>query len=149
MMRFRSRSALAAGLSIALAVPVALAIAVPAGASRKASAQQRRALTAAVQRTPVAGLNKIPKSNYRVTGQRISTVSRNWAIAYTKPASAHETTFQPGYVIAVEPAGTRAWVVVDAGSSMVGCGIAPTAVIADLLGVKKGQACPAGTGSGS
>jgi len=33
------------------------------GASRKANAQQRRALTAAVQRTPVAGFNKIPKSH--------------------------------------------------------------------------------------
>jgi hypothetical protein len=144
MTRFRFRAVLVYGLLLL----IALAIAVPAGASRKANAQQRRALTAAVQRTPVAGFNKIPKSHYRVSRQRISTVSRNWAIAYANPAPGFGTTFQPGYAIAVEPAGTKRWVVVDAGSSEVGCGIAPDAVIADLVGVKKSQACPPGSGVG-
>jgi hypothetical protein len=135
-------------LATGLALVLALTIAIPAGASRPASSQQKRALTKAVQRTPVAGLNKIPTSDYRVTRQRISTVSRNWAIAYTVPASGHEATFQPGYVIAVEPAGTKGWVVVDAGSSEVGCGIAPDKVIADLIGVKPSRACPGGSGIG-
>jgi hypothetical protein len=68
--------------------PIVLTVAgiraAPAGASRAANAGERRGLRAAVHSSHVGGLNNVPESRYPVTGQRISTVSRNWAMFETK-----------------------------------------------------------------
>ena len=62
-------------------VAAAMIFAAPAGASRGANATERRGLSNAVHASQVAGLNKVPRSQYRVTGQRVSTISRHWGIA--------------------------------------------------------------------
>ena len=50
-------------------------------------------------------------------------------------------------MLAVKLAGKSTWVVVDAGTAEVGCGIAPDPVLADLLGLKAGeQPCAPGEG---
>jgi hypothetical protein len=118
--------------------------AAPAGASRAASAKERRALTNAVHVSPVGAINKVPKSHYRVTGQRVSTVSKSWAVARLVATPAFRTTFQNATVLAIRPAGTNGWVVVDLGTAEVGCGIAPNKVLADLLKTK--TPCPPGQG---
>jgi hypothetical protein len=124
-----------------------LLCAAPAAASVKATARQQRALASAIRTSPVAGLDKVPTVRYRVTGQRISSTSKSWAIARLVAQPAFRSRFQSGYVIAVQPAGTQRWVVVDAGSSEVGCGIAPNSVIADLIGARNAaEACPPGEG---
>jgi hypothetical protein len=120
--------------------------AAPAGASRAARAGERRALTEAVHASRVGGLGNVPVSHYRVTGQRISTVSQNWAIAQIVATPAFRSQFQNATVIAVRPAGTGQWVVVDLGTAQVGCGIAPDKVLADLF--KTQQPCPPGEGIG-
>ncbi|MGZ4233173.1 MAG: hypothetical protein ACXVS6_23055 [Solirubrobacteraceae bacterium] len=79
-----------------------------------------------------------------VTGQRISTVSKSWAIAQLVAAPAFRTTFQNATVLAIRAAGTNGWVVVDFGTAEVGCGIAPNKVLADLFKTK--QPCPPGQG---
>lgn len=71
MQRISGRPALAAALALAAA---AVYVA-PAEANRPASGKERRGLTAAVHATNVAGLGQVPQSHYRVTGQRVSTVS--------------------------------------------------------------------------
>ena len=125
-----------------LALAVMATYVVPAEASRAANAKERSALTAAVHATRVAGLNTVPRSHYRVTGQRVSTVSRNWASARLVATPAARSTFQNAIVVAVKPAGTNQWVVVDLGSADVGCGIAPNKVLADLF--KTTTPCPSG-----
>jgi hypothetical protein len=94
----------------------------------------------------VGGINKVPTSKYRVTGQRVSTVSKHWAIAQLVATPASRATFQNATVLAIRPAGTNGWVVVDVGTAEVGCGIAPNKVLADLFKTK--TPCPPGQGIG-
>lgn len=135
-------------LAVATASVLALgAVAAPALAAHEATPSQARAIARAVHRTPVAGLRHVPTAKYRVVKPRISSLSRSWAMASLVPTKRARGTFQSGYVFAVNLAGTHEWVVVDAGSAMVGCGIAPDSVVADLLGEKPGtQVCPPGEG---
>jgi hypothetical protein len=128
----------------ALVTTTAMVCAAPAGASRAANANERRALTTAVHASPVGGINKVPRSHYRVTGQRVSTVSKAWAIAQMVATPPSRTTFQNATVLAIRPAGTNGWVVVDVGTAEVGCGIAPNKVLADLFKTK--TPCPPGQG---
>ena len=132
------RTPLAALAATALIVGVA---AVPASASKAPTAAQKAAITKAVKTTPVGGVNKTPKAWYVVDRIRISTVSKNWALAWQTATKAGENKFQPAYFILVNPAGTKGWTVVDVGTALVGCGIAPNAVVKDLIG-----ACPPGEG---
>jgi hypothetical protein len=113
----------------------------PASAATSATAAQQAALTKAVQTTKVGGVNKTPKAWYTVDRIKISSASKSWAIAWQTATKAGENQFQPAYFILVNPAGTKGWTVVDVGTSMVGCGIAPNAVVKDLMG-----ACPPGEG---
>jgi hypothetical protein len=116
-------------------------------ASRNATPAQVKALTRAIHVTPVAGINKIPTNRYRITRARISTVSTSWASAWVEPTKRFQATLQGIEVVAVKPGGTSTWVVVDAGTAEVGCGIAPDPVLADLLGLKAGeQPCAPGEG---
>jgi hypothetical protein len=138
------RAARALGTAGIAALGIALVAAVPASARRTASSSQVSALTRAVHGSPVAGLNRIPKSHYRVTNLRVSTVSKSWASASVTPTARYRTSLQGISVVAVQPAGTRTWVVVDAGSAEVGCGFAPTQVLADLYGGKASTVCAAG-----
>jgi hypothetical protein len=142
MTRLRSRLAPLALLSTAIVIVGAA----PAAASRAPTANQRKALTNAVLATHVAQLNTVPKSHYRVTGVRISTVSKSWAAADVVARPGFQSTFQNAVVVAVRLAGTNQWVVVDLGSAQVGCGIAPNKVLADLFSTK--TPCPPGTGIG-
>jgi len=132
------RTPLAALAATALIAGVA---AVPASASKAPTAAQKAAITKAVKTTPVGGVNKTPKAWYVVDRIRISTVSKNWALAWQTATKAGENKFQPAYFILVNPAGTKGWTVVDVGTALVGCGIAPNAVVKDLIG-----ACPPGEG---
>lgn len=134
----------------ALVVLATLALGGGAGsayASQRASRSQANAVTQAVRSSPVGGINKVPTRRYTVSKVRISTVSRAWAMASLIPTRASRNTFQTASVLAVRLAGTRTWVVVDLGSAQVGCGIAPNAVLADLLGLKSGESpCLPGEG---
>lgn len=141
MTRFRRRH-----LAPALVATAALILAAPAGASRAPSGKERRALTSAVLASHVGGINKVPRNHFRVTGQRVSSVSSSWAKAVLVARPAFRTTFQNAIVIAVRPAGTTQWVVVDLGSAEVGCGIAPNKVLADLFNTR--TPCPPGAGIG-
>jgi hypothetical protein len=130
----------------ALATATALIAVVPANASKPAAAKDRKALTAAVHATHVAGVNKVPRSHYKVTGQRVSTVSKSWAIAELVARPAFRSTLQGATALAIKLAGTAQWVVVDLGTADVGCGIAPNKVLADLFKTK--TPCPSGSGIG-
>jgi hypothetical protein len=141
-----SRVSLHVAPAVALVAAAAMVFAPPAGASRAATAKQRRALTNAVHASHVAGINRVPRSHYRIRGQRVSTVSQNWATARLDAAAGFRDSFQNAVVVAVRPAGTAQWVVVDLGSSDVGCGIAPNKVLSDLF--KTRQPCPPGQGIG-
>jgi len=134
--------------AIALTLVTAiLAAAGPALASRRATPSQARALTRAVRTSAVGAINRVPANRYAVSRVRISTLSRAWAMASLVPTKAFVGSFQPAYFVAVKPAGTSTWVVVDLGSAQVGCGIAPDPVLSDLLGLKGGeQPCPPGEG---
>jgi hypothetical protein len=133
-------------LAVLAAGAVALAaFAVPAGAAKKASKSQAAAIAKAVENTPVGGANQLNKAWYTVTGAKISTVSKSWAYATETPTKAGKGKFQPAFFVLVQPAGTKSWVVVDIGTSMVGCGIAPNSVLSDLFGIK-GDPCPDGSG---
>ena len=48
-------------------------------------------------------------------------------------------------MILVKSGGTSIWTVVDVGTSEVGCGITPNAVLQDLYGMT-GDGCPPGSG---
>lgn len=133
-------------LALLAAGAVAIAaFAVPAGAAKKATGSQAAAIAKAVQSTHLGGANSLDKGWYRVTGAKISTVSKSWAYATQTPTKAGKGKFQPAYFILVQPGGSKQWVVVDLGTAMVGCGIAPNSVIADLLSIK-GDPCPDGSG---
>jgi hypothetical protein len=137
--RLIALSLLGSGL---LLLPAATAL-----GSARATSAQTSAVAKAVRSSTVGGINKVPTKRYTVKNVRISTVSKAWAMASLVPTKAYRTTFQAATVLAVQPAGTREWVVVDLGSAEVGCGIAPNKVLADLLGLKGKQTpCPPGTG---
>jgi hypothetical protein len=121
---------------------VFLTLVASAGARRAPSSQARRALIAAVHTSSVGGLNKIPRSHYRVTDAQISSVSRSWASARLTATTAYRSSFQSATIVAVQPAGTGRWVVVDLGSAQVGCSIAPNRVLQDLFRTKR----PCGSG---
>ncbi len=127
--------------AVAAVVVVAGVAAVPASATKAPTARQKTAIAHAVRTTPVGGVNQTPKSWYRVNRIRISSVSKNWAIAWQTSTKAGQNKFQPAYFILVNPAATKGWTVVDVGTALVGCGIAPNAVVKDLMG-----ACPPGEG---
>jgi hypothetical protein len=135
---------------VALSLLGAGSFLIPAGAalaSTRATNAQASAVASAVRSSPVGGMNKVPTKRYKVTNVRISSVSKAWAMASLEPTKGYQTTFQAATVLAVQPAGTHTWVVVDLGSAEVGCGIAPNPVLADLLGLKRNQApCPPGKG---
>lgn len=134
--------------ALALLVPLVLVPPASSALARKnATRAQARAVARAVRSSPVGGINRVPAKRYVVTKVKISTVSKAWAMASLQPTRAFRNSFQAASVVAVQPAGTRKWVVVDLGSAEVGCGIAPDAVLADLLGLKAGESpCPPGEG---
>jgi hypothetical protein len=130
-----------------LGVVLFLTAAGEALASTRATSSQASAVAKAVRRSSVDDIDKVPAKRYSVKDVRISTVSKAWAMASLVPTKAYRNTFQPATVVAVKPAGTREWVVVDLGTAQVGCGIAPNLVLSDLLGLKGSEVpCPTGTG---
>jgi len=132
---------------IAVASLVPFVLAASALARKNATRAQEKAVTQAVKSSPLGGINTVPANRYRVANVKISTVSRAWAMASLVPAKAFRNSFQAATIVAVQPAGTSKWVVVDLGSAQVGCGIAPNVVLADLLGLKHGESpCPPGEG---
>jgi hypothetical protein len=129
-----------------VATGIAMLFAASASASRAPTIKEQKGITNAVLATHVADLNRVPKSHYRVTGERVSSVSNSWAKAEVVARPGFQSTFQNASVVAVRLAGTSQWVVVDLGSAQVGCGIAPNKVLADLFSTK--TPCPSGTGTG-
>ncbi len=124
-----------------------LAAAGPALASTHATSSQASAVARAVRSSHVDDIDKVPTKRYTVSNVRISTVSKAWAMAALVPTKAYRNSFQAATIVAVKPAGTREWIVVDLGTADVGCGIAPNRVLADLLGLKGTEVpCPTGTG---
>lgn len=118
-----------------------------ATAATHATSSQASAVAKAVRSSPVDGINKLPSKRYTVTNVRISTVSTSWAMASLTATKEYRNKFQNSTAVAVRPAGTREWVVVDIGTAEVGCGIAPNLVLSDLLGLKGSETpCPSGTG---
>jgi hypothetical protein len=146
-LRMRRTSPAATARLAALTVLGLLALSSSALASKSATPVQLKALTRAIHTTPVAGINAIPANRYRVSRARISTVSTSWASAWVEPTKRFQATLQGIEVVAVKLAGKSTWVVVDAGTAEVGCGVAPNPVLADLLGLKAGeQPCAPGEG---
>jgi hypothetical protein len=136
------RSLAAATLAAAVLLPAA-----PALAATKANHRTARALTHAIHTTPVAGFDKVPHNRYRVAGPVVTDLSDSWAMGTITARKRFRDSFQGGYFVAVNLAGTHRWVVVDAGSALVGCGTVPDGVLADLLGLPKGnRPCPPGEG---
>jgi hypothetical protein len=132
-MRRTACIAAAAALSLLVAAPLA-------AASKRPTAGQAAAITRAVHTSIVGGIDRVPRNRYVVSHRRISTVEPRWAYAQLQPRKRFQDTFQSSYVMLVNLAGTRTWVVVDLGSAQVGCGVVPAAVISDLLGGDAG--CP-------
>ena len=102
--------------------------------SRSAKPAEARSITAAVKSSPVAGLRQV-RSDSNVTRIRVSTKSAWWASANVTAKPSARATFQSGYAVLIRL--NRAdrpgpWTVVDAGSSLVACGIAPTSVLENL-----------------
>jgi hypothetical protein len=112
-----------------------------ADAARSPTAAQRSAITKAVQTASVAGLNTLPRSHYKVTGVKISTVNPNWAVADLTPVGVAKTTLQSGYGVLVLLAGTKTWVLLDFGSAGVGCGYLSSRVLNDLVGKGASNEC--------
>jgi hypothetical protein len=115
-------------------------IAGPAIAAKQPTAKQTVAIERAVLNSPE--LKRIPSNRYRIVGERVSTASRYWAYAQVRPRAAFQDTMDDAEVILVRPADSRRRIAVDFGTGLVGCGLAPEAVIADLRGVSITQACP-------
>ena len=125
-MRIRTRHLAACVAALA----VAGAAATTASADRAATPAQKTQITKAVKASPVAGLRSV-RDRFNVTGVRVSTVSVAWATARVVAKPRYRNTFQAGYVVLVRPP-AGAWVVVDAGSALVGCSVAPYRVLTDL-----------------
>jgi len=112
---------------------------------RAANAAEAPAIVTAYRASPLGDVNLVPRANYRIVGIRVSKLAPTWATARQVPTAAGGATFQPAYGVLVRLARTRGaagpWVLVDVGSSDVGCRVAPRPVLTDLrLG------CPDGTG---
>jgi hypothetical protein len=133
--RRRTAGAIAtAAAAIALAGAIASTGAGASEHARTARSAEVRAITAAVKSSPVAGLRAV-RNRFNVTRIRVSTRSPYWATANVAPKPAYEATFQSGYAVLIRLARADRpgpWAVVDAGSSGVACGIAPTSVLRDL-----------------
>jgi hypothetical protein len=134
LLRARSLAALAA-------IGLAAVWAPSADAAKRATGTQLNAITRAMHTATVAGLNTIPRSHYKVTGAKISTINPNWAVADLTPVGAAKDTLQSGYGILVLLAGTKTWVLVDFGSAEVGCGYLASNVLDDLVGRGASRAC--------
>ncbi len=139
------RPAIGAGLVLAVIAGFGLSASPPGSGGRAANAAEARAITTAYRSSPLGDVNQVPRANYRIVGIRVSRLAPTWATARQVPTAAGEATFQPAYGVLVRLARTRGapgpWVLVDVGSSEVGCKVAPRRVLTDLrLG------CPDGTG---
>lgn len=124
-----------ASLTALACAGAALATAGPAVADRAATPAEVRQVKAAIRSSPVAGIDEVPRNRYLIRGIRVSTLSPWWATAVQAARPAFRSTFQGGYVVLVRTAPANEpgpWVVVDAGSSGVGCLIAPFRVLQDL-----------------
>jgi hypothetical protein len=140
------RPLLIAAVSLLASLPI-LAAADAAHAATHATSSQASAVAKAVRNTPVDEIDKVPTNRYTVTNVRISTVSKSWAMASLTATKNYRGKFQNSIAVAVRPAGTREWVVLDIGTAEVGCGIAPNRVLSDLLGLKGAETpCPSGAG---
>jgi len=143
----RARTALAAaGLAIATGLMLAgsaAPAAAPGSGGRAASAAEARAITTAFRSSPLGGVNKVPKAQYRITRIRVSTLAPTWATAQQVATAAGRNTFQPGYGVLVRLANTAnapgPWVLVDVGTAFVGCDVAPARVLTNLR-----LSCPSG-----
>jgi hypothetical protein len=129
---------------VAAALATTAVLAAPAAADKRATPSEKRQIAKAMRASTVGG--KLPANWYTVVDARISTVSSSWAAASQKPTKSGENRFQPATVVLVRLAGQKRWVVVDNGTSMVGCGTAPDSVLADLMHVARAEVCPAGEG---
>jgi hypothetical protein len=92
-------------------------------------------MAVAVRTTPVAGIRSVPRDRYVVTRPRVSTLSRYWGIASIVARPAFRDTLEGALVVLVRTGGPTApgpWVAVDAGTSGVGCAVAPYRVLRDL-----------------
>jgi hypothetical protein len=116
-----------------------------ASGGRPATAAEARAIVTAYRSSPLGEVNRVPRANYRFVGIRVSKLARSWATARQVPTPAAGATFQPAYGVLVRvattPRGAGPWVLVDVGSSEVGCAVAPKRVLADLR-----LSCAPGTG---
>lgn len=81
------------------------------------------------------------RGKYRIVGVRVSSRSRSWATATVTPKPAYRASLQGAYMVLVRSALTGRWTILDLGTAMVGCGIAPDRVLTDL-GI--GGECPPG-----
>ena len=129
-------SVLAVGLCSSVLVGVAVSAAQPGRGGRPATAAEARAITAAYRSSSLGDVNRVPRSRYRFTGIRVSRLAPAWATAQQVPTPAGRATFQAAYGVLVRlanrPGAAGPWVLVDVGSSDVGCGVAPARVLADL-----------------
>lgn len=132
-----------ASLTALACAGAALATAGPAVADHAPTPSEARQIKSAIRTTSLAGIDEVPRNQYVIRGIRVSTVSPWWATAVQAARPAFRSTFQGGYVVLVRTAPANEpgpWVVIDAGSSGVGCLIAPFRVLQDL---RIGD-CPAG-----
>ena len=130
-----------------LGILLSLASAGAAVSDTHATSSQAGAVAKAVRSSPVDDIDKVPTNRYTVTNVRVSTVSKSWAMASLTARKNYRNMFQNSTALAVRPAGTREWVVLDIGTAEVGCGIAPNRVLSDLLSLKGAETpCPSGTG---
>jgi hypothetical protein len=126
-------------LTLAVAA-LAMTFAGSAAASRAPTSKERAGIDSAVYASSVYGVNRIPRSHYQLTHQRVSTVSDSWATADLIERSGFHLSKGDATVVAVRLAGTEHWVVVDVRydyRGYVGCGIAPDSVLADLFHDKR------------
>ena len=139
------RPAIGAGLGLAVIAGFGLSASPPGSGGRAANAAEARAIASAYRSSPLGGVNQVPRANYRIVGMRVSKLAPTWATARQVPTAAARATFQPAYGVLVRLAQTRGapgpWVLVDVGSSDVGCRVAPRRVLNDLrLGCASGPA---------
>jgi hypothetical protein len=139
------RTAIGVCLGLGVAAGFGLGAAPPGTGGRAANAAEARAIVSAYRSSPLGDVNRVPRSWYRIVGIRVSKLAPTWATARQVPTAAGRANFQPAYGVLVRLARTRGapgpWVLVDVGSSGVGCKVAPGRVLADL-----GLGCPGGTG---
>jgi len=81
-------SALAAGLCAAVLVGVAVSAVEPGSGGRPATAAEARAITAAYRSSSLGDVNRVPRSRYRITRIRVSTLAPTWATAQQVPTRA-------------------------------------------------------------